>query len=249
MRTVAAVFAAAAICVTAAPAAAQSDRQNEEILNELRQIRQLLERIAAPPSAARPAVEMTPAKLTGLGGFAQGRADAPLVMIEFSDLQCPFCRKFHLETYEQLKTQYIATGKLLYIVRDFPLTDIHPLAKTAAEAARCAAGQGRYWDMRHAILANNQALTADSFAEFARTLKLDPAAFGTCMRGADKTFDDELKSDAAAATALGVDGTPAFVLGKRTPDGVDGVRVVGAQPFAVFDGKLKELLAAAPASK
>ena len=225
-------------------------QQNQDILNELRQIRQLLEKLAGPlgqPGAPVPTAAAAPVndrvKLGTVTGLVLGKPDAPLTMVEFTDLQCPFCRQFHVTAYEQIKKDYIDTGKLRYISRDFPLDSIHPFAQGAARASRCAAEQGKFWEMRHTILLNNAALSADAFDTFATDLKLDVATFKTCQATAATTFQSELQKDLTDATSVGVSGTPTFVIGRTSADGLDGVRLVGAQPFAVFDAKLKELLA------
>jgi len=233
------------------PAFAQSlSQQNEQILNELKAIRQLLEKLAGPlggaPSAA-PVPAAAPVndnvKLGSISGYALGKPDAPLTMVEFTDLQCPFCRQFHMAAFEQIKKEWIDTGKLRYISRDFPLEQIHPYATPAAHASRCAADQGKFWEMRHTILINNAALNTSAFATFAQDLKMNVDAFKKCEASAAKAFQADMQKDLTDATAAGVQGTPTFVIGRTSASGLDGVRMVGAQPFAAFDAKLKELLA------
>ncbi len=175
-----------------------------------------------------------------------GKPDAPLTMVEFTDLQCPFCRQFHITAYEQIKKDYIDTGKLRYISRDFPLAQLHPLAQAAAKAGRCAGDQGKFWEMRHTILVNNPQLTPASFDTFAQDLKMNVAAFKACEADPAK-FQAELQKDEADGAAAGISGTPSFIIGRTSASGLDGIRVVGAQPYAAFDAKLKALLAPAPA--
>jgi protein-disulfide isomerase len=242
--------AAAIVLLTALPVGAQepADQQNRQILDELRQIRQLLERLVnqqpPAPRAAGVAVDEK-VKLARVTGYALGNADAPLTMVEFTDLQCPFCRLFHVTTFEELKKDYIDTGKLRYISRDFPLSAMHPQAIGAARASRCAADQDKFWEMRHTILVNNEHLSNDVFVTFAQDLKLNVATFSTCMADATKLKTDT-QQDVADATSAGVSGTPTFVIGRTSASGLDGIRLVGAQPYAVFDAKLKDLLAAKP---
>lgn len=249
-RSVAFALLTCAILFAPARAAmAQSvQQQNDQILNELKAIRQLLEKLAEPlgqggalPAAGAPASDRV--KLAdAVTGYVLGKPDAPLTMVEFTDLQCPFCRQFHVTTFEQLKKNYIDTGKLRYISRDFPLPQLHPLAQAAAKASRCAGEQGKFWDMRHSILVNNASLTSDSFATFAQDLTLNVATFKACVTDA-RRFQAELQKDLADAASIGVSGTPTFVIGLTGAEGVDGVRLVGAQPYQVFDAKLKDLLA------
>jgi len=239
-----ALLGAALMTLWSSAAHAQSaDEQNREILNELRQIRQLLEKLATPQPTGAPAAGDQKVKMGAVTGYELGRHDAPLTMIEFADLQCPYCRQFHVTTFDQLKKDYIDTGKVRYISRDFPLDTLHPQAMQAAVAARCAADQGHFWEMRHAILVNNQQLAApDAFANLARELKLDAAQFKTCTADAAR-FKKEFEIDSTEGRNIGVSGTPTFVIGQATADGLDGVRIVGAQPYANFEAKLKELLA------
>jgi protein-disulfide isomerase len=221
------------------------DQQSQQILDELRQIRQLLERLVnQPPPAPRPGGVPVDekVKLTRVAGYALGKTDAPLTMVEFTDLQCPFCRQFHVTTFEQLKKDYIDTGKLRYLSRDFPLDTMHPYAMGAARASRCAADQGKFWEMRHTILVNNAKLSNDMFATFAQDLTLNVATFKTCIADATK-FQTDMQQDLADASGAGVSGTPTFVIARTAANGLDGVRLVGNQPYAVFDAKLKELLA------
>jgi protein-disulfide isomerase len=252
-RTVA-VAVAIAVALTM-PAGAQSlPQQNQEILNELKAIRQLLEKLAGPLGAAAPTAAPAPPSrapvpvnnnvtLATIAGVVLGRPDAPITMVEFTDLQCPFCRQFHVTAFEQIKKDYIDTGKVRYISRDLPLENLHPLAVAAARASRCAGEQGRFWEMRHAILINNARLLEASFAGFAQDLKLNVASFRACAADASK-FRAEIQKDTADAGLIGITGTPTFVIGRTIATGLDGVRFVGAQPIAVFEAKFKELLSA-----
>src|SRR5438094_2800126 len=251
MKITVSIFAAFVLTFAAPVAAQQSlQQQNEQILQELKAIRQLMEKLAGPlngaPGGPVPTAAAAPVndnvKLANVTGYVMGKAAAPLTMVEFTDLQCPFCRQFHTQAFEQIKKDYIDTGKLRYISRDFPLDSIHPYALAAARATRCAADQGKFWDMRHAILVNNAALNNDVFATFAGDLKLNVNAFKACTADTKK-YQAEIQKDLSEGSAVGIQGTPSFVIGKTSANGLDGVRFVGAQPYAQFDAKLKELLA------
>jgi len=166
-------------------------------------------------------------------------------MVEFTDLQCAFCRRFHITTFEQLKKEYIDTGKLRYVSRDFPLAALHPLAMSAAQAARCAGEQGKFWEMRHTILVNNTALTSDAFAAFAQDLKLNADRFKSCTSDSVR-YQAEIQKEIAEGASVGITGTPSFIIGRTLPTGLDGVRIVGAQPYAAFDAQLKKLFSPSP---
>lgn len=233
--------------VSAQGAAPQSGAAtNQDILNELKAIRQLLEalnlKMTPPaPAAAAPAGDRR-VHLGEVSGLFFGRADAPLTMVEFTDLQCPFCRQFHMTSFEQIKRDYIDTGKVRFYSRDFPIDSLHPLAINAARASSCAADQNKFWEMRHLILMGNAQLRPDSFGLFAQDLKLEPTVFRNCFND-PASHREQLVKDSNDARALGITGTPSFVLGKTIPSGLDGVMLVGAAPFAAFDAKIKEMLA------
>ena len=223
-----------------APPATMTQQQiNEEMLKELRQIRQLLERITQPQQAAAPAQPAT-AKITNLKGFVMGRPDAPLTMIEFTDLQCPFCRQYATVTFDEIKRNWIDTGRLRYISRDFPL-DFHPQAMPAARAARCAGEQGKFWELRMQLMRNAHLLSPDYISKTAADLKLDSKAFASCI--ASTKFDGEIQADMQEGARIAITGTPTFVIGKTTASAVEGPVIVGAMPYVQFDAKLKDVLA------
>src|ERR1035441_4839957 len=123
--------------------------QADEILKELRQIRQLLESQQAKAPQAQEE-QVVKAKVN-LEGFAMlGSKEAPLTIVEFTDYQCPFCQRFHTTAFPELKKNYIDTGKVRFYSRDMPL-DFHPDAMRAAEAARCASDQGQFWRLRDVL--------------------------------------------------------------------------------------------------
>src|SRR3989475_12275816 len=104
-----------------------------------------------------------------------GRADAPVTLVEFSDYQCPFCQRFFATTLSAIKKQYVDTGKVRYVFRDFPLDQLHPQARKAAEAAHCARELGKYWEMHDVLFQNQKALALSQLAEHARTVGVDGA--------------------------------------------------------------------------
>ena len=211
-------------------------KQADAILDELRQIRQLLEKqqTANAPQPDQP----TKAKIGTDGAFSIGSKDAPLTMVEFTDFQCPFCQRFHMSTFAELKKNYIDTGKVRFVSRDFPL-DFHPNAMQAAEAGRCAGEQGQFWPMRDRMASNPEQLDINHLVTYAQDLKLNAETFRACLNSAK--YKDAIQKDIQDATRIGANGTPSFVIGKSTADGVDGELVIGAMPFQVFDQKLKEL--------
>ena len=146
-----------------------------------------------------------------------GAEDAQIVIIEFSEYQCPFCSKMYQEIYPDLKKDFIDTGKVKYVYRDFPLT-IHPNAVNAAMAAECAGDQGQYFAM-HDLLFENQTNWANednpkkNFDEYATGLRLNATTFSECYES--KKYADEIAKDKEEGIAYGVQVTPTlFINGK-----------------------------------
>jgi len=219
--------------------------QADAILGELKQIRQLLEKEqaqlakAAVPQPAAPAPPEKVQMSVGNGWYSIGNADAPVTLVEFADYQCPYCKRFHSDAYAQLKKDYIDTGKVRFVSRDLPL-EFHPFALRAAEEVRCAADQGKYWEFRDALFSNADPPNDDVIKKTATTLSLDQNALQSCLTS-DK-YKADVQKDAAEAATLQISGTPSFVLARSSKDKLDGVRLVGAQPYATFDSAIREML-------
>ncbi len=213
--------------------------QADAILNELRQIRLLLEKQQqqASPTPTPTAAPPEKVKIGTAGGYSLGRSDAALTLVEFADYQCPFCKQFHNTTFQQLKKNYIDTGKLRFVSRDLPL-EFHNNALRAALAARCAGEQDKFWQMRDILIANSTNLGQDAILTFAQQLALDMNPFRVCL-DSGKYFA-EIQRDVAEAGSAGIAGTPTFVLGRASEGAIEGIRIVGAQPYAAFDKIISE---------
>jgi protein-disulfide isomerase len=170
-----------------------------------------------------------------------GNADAPLVMIEYSDFHCPFCRKYTAEVFPQIKKEYVDTGVLLYVFRHMPL-DTHPTAPQAAVAAVCATRQDKFWPLHDRFFAAARPVQPADLERHARAVGVDLARFRLCMKGiARQDVEDDLRE----AQRVGFAGTPGFALGANLGDQrmrLEG-RLAGAAPFARFKAVLDELLA------
>lgn len=168
------------------------------------------------------------------GAAAAGDPRAPVAIVEFTDYQCPFCGRHFSTTLPEIRARYVDPGKVRYIVRDLPLTEIHPYSLAAAKAARCAAAQGetRYWQYHDALFAHQKQITDTLFATIARQTGLRLPVFRSCVASLETaTAVDHDMSDAHRA---GLSGTPAFVIGRVTGDSVRGVLIRGAYPFDLF---------------
>ncbi len=207
----------------------------EAIKKQMGELQKQLAQRQAPPDPAAPVT------MSVGDGPALGSADAPITIVEFSDYQCPFCKRHFANTLSALQAGYIDTGKVRYVFRDFPLDSIHPYARKAAEAARCAGDQGKFWDMHDMMFANQGALMQDNLKRFARDMKLEGDAFDACLDGGK--YAKTVEADVAAGSAAGVTGTPKFFIGKAKSDGMMAAVVIkGAQPVAAFSQVIDRLL-------
>jgi protein-disulfide isomerase len=159
-----------------------------------------------------------------------GETDAPIVIVEFSDFECPFCARFREQTFDQIVTEYGDDVQIIY--RDFPLSQIHPRAQQSAEASECADDQDAYWAYHDLLFANQQALDTESLIGYAEELGLDVEEFTECVESGKYT--DEVLADYNEGLSYGVSGTPTFF--------INGVRLVGAQPFEAFQQIIEEEL-------
>lgn len=210
--------------------------EQDELVSTIRNaIRQQLQ--AQRAQEAAPAVPTGPVDVPiGPDDIAIGDANAPIVLVEYTDYQCPFCARHHIETYPQLIENYVDTGLVRYVFKDFPLESIHPQANLASQAARCANEQDAFLAMHDRLFetqsdwGNNQA--AEIFAGYAGELGLDEAAFSECLNSGK--YAALIASQLQEGLSLGVQGTPAFFL--------NGEPISGAQPFAVFQQAIDSAL-------
>ncbi|MGC9057543.1 MAG: thioredoxin domain-containing protein [Candidatus Micrarchaeia archaeon] len=175
--------------------------------------------------------KMSVEQLAGDARNMKGDPNAPVTIVEFSDFQCPYCTRFYRETYGQINENYIKTGKVKLVYRHFPLS-FHENSEKAAEAAECAAEQGKFWEMHDKLFENNNALDINSLKKYAVDIGLDSQKFNECL-DSGKTAEI-VRKDFNDGTAAGVSGTPTFF--------VNGLSIVGAQPYSVFSNAIEQEL-------
>ena len=187
------------------------------------------------PVENAPPLPTEPVSVAGLA--TRGSETARVVMIEYSDFECPFCMRFARETLPELDRQFIATGKVRLVFRHLPLGK-HRFAQKAAEAAECAGHQGKFWPMHDRLFLDPKSLADEDLRAHASALGLDSPAFETCQAG---LMADRVQSDSASARLLGVTGTPAFFIGTVETDGRVRIRqrLKGAQPIRLFAAAFK----------
>jgi len=167
------------------------------------------------------------------GVYVYGEDSAPVTIVEFTDYECPFCARYIEDAYSDIKTNYIDTGKVRYIVRDLPLP-FHANAELAAASARCAVNDGKYEAM-HDMLFAKQAVWAaetdatETFVTYATGMGMNANSFRTCLTSDDVVA--AVKADSALAATVGASGTPTFF--------VNGTALVGAQPYAAFEAMIE----------
>ncbi len=174
-----------------------------------------------PPAAGQPGQAGFPARFDSLG-MSLGSAEAPVVVREFADYQCPACGSF-APVARQLREEYVEAGRVRFVLFDFPLTDLHPNALVAAQAARCADGQDGYWAMHDALFENqaewsSMADPVPAFAGYAERIGLNGDVLRNCLEtGAELSAVQE---SAAFARAIGVRSTPTVAVGDQALSGV-----------------------------
>jgi protein-disulfide isomerase len=212
-------------------------RKSQQLIGQdVAEIKKMLQAMQPPPPA-RP----IDADLDIANAPVKGRKDARLTLVEFSDYQCPFCKRHVMATLPQIERDYIATGKLRYVFRDFPMESIHAQAPKAAEAAHCAGEQGQYWEMHDKLFATQDALGPENLMQLAGTIGLKVEPFRACMDGGRHA--QRIRNDIAEAEKLGVQGTPTLFIGVGSGDRIKLVKmVVGALPYRLFKDELDKLL-------
>jgi protein-disulfide isomerase len=233
-----------------APAAAQSQdlraeiealKDGQEVIaKDVAAIKEMLE--AMQPQKPKP---FEPMDITLSGSPFQGNLDAKVTLVEFTDYQCPFCKRHKTGTMPEILKNYVETGKVKYYLREFPLISIHPRAAKASEAALCGGDQGKYWELHEALFSDQKKMSDADFIAHAASTGLDVEAFKACLSGGKHA--SKVKADLDEGMKAGVRGTPSFVLGLTDPNNDEKFRATqfirGAQPYAAFQKAIDELLA------
>jgi len=198
---------------------------------------------ANPPAGANASrrgevpIPATPISLQGAA--LRGSDTAKIVILEYSDVQCPYCGKFARETFGQLDAKYINTGQVKFAFRHLPLGN-HKDAQKAAEALECARDKGRFWDLHDRLFLNQERIGLSELPSHAEAVGLAPADFAACIGGSKATH---VSADAESAKLLGIRVTPTFMLGTMQPDGLVRIKraFAGAVPLANFEKAIIEL--------
>lgn len=186
------------------------------------------------------------ATISVAGAPALGPADQVVTLIEFADYECPFCIRHFTQTMPQLEAQYIQTGRIRYVFKDFPIDQLHPGAIRAHQAARCAAEQGKFWEMHTRMFSQPGSHDDGTIEAKAAEAGVGVPALRDCL-ASDRTTA-AVRQNVQLAQQLGATGTPSFFVGLRDPS-TDDVRILtaitGAQPLSVFEQAIAAVAARA----
>lgn len=243
-----AVRAVAVGCLAVVAAQPQSSSGDTELRKEVEALRSEVKSLRSELDQVKSTLHDLTARQNLIfdlsGAPSMGDPKAGIVLIEFSDYQCPYCMDYFSGTYRKVIDEYVKVGKLRYVVRDFPGESIHPNALKAAEAARCAAEQGKFWEMHDSLFTNQRNLPTTGITDSAKTAGLDLAVLQTCLDSGKHTAG--IRKDEEETVRLGVKGTPAFFIGTPDPANPSKVKLVtaliGAQPLQAFQKVIDSLL-------
>lgn len=210
--------------------------EHKEIRSALEEIKKLLQ--------PRRAATFKPIDLSIEKSPYLGDENAKVTLVEFTDYACPFCGRHIKDAYGKIVSDYVKTGKVKYVAREYPLP-IHPKAFKAAEAALCAGDQGKYWQMRDQLFANQKKLAEEDLAGHAKAAGLELTAFGKCLEAGK--YAERVRRDLAEGKEAGVTGTPTFLFGRTDLSDPTKIRAVkrlrGAHTYERFRETIEELLA------
>jgi len=224
----------------------QTIKENQATIEK--DVKEIQDLVRAGQAAAGPTILQPPLPanvvLTIDDDPIKGDRKASLVLVEFGDFQCPFCARYFRDTFPEIEKQYITTGKLKYVFRDFPITGVHKDALKAAEAVGCALDQGKFWELHDRLFGNQTTLEPNNLVQHAQAVGLDVTKFQQCLDN-DK-YIDEVRNDFADGKRAGMMSTPTFFLGRTEPNSAKVTVlavIVGAKPFATFKTAIDDALA------
>ena len=239
--------AVAVVVVGIASTSCASRSEVEQLKAEVEQLKatqaQLVKRLGGTPGQPPPKRAL-PASIDLTGTPSKGSTSAPLVMVEYSDYECPFCIRHFTQTAPLIEQTYVRTGKIRYFFRDFPIAENHPQAIRAHVASHCADEQGKFWPMHDRLFSAPGSHEPQLLAARAQEAGLNVAAFNACY--ASGKYTAPVQQSTQFAISIGGEGTPFFVLGTLDADGktMRPIKTIsGAQPWAVFQQTLDAALA------
>jgi protein-disulfide isomerase len=224
----------AAESATDQKAESATDQKLDEVLAELREIRSMLKgngRADVTPMAQHATIDID-------GAVRIGAADAPVTIVEFMDFQCSYCKDFYAKTFTDLRKLFIDTGKIKFYIVDLPLPS-QAEALNAAQTARCASDQGKYWAIVDKLESDQSVPNADTLARIQAEAGVDASLIADCVK--EERYKKAIQLRAEQAVKSGIRGTSAFLVGRSNGSVVDGQVVIGAVPLGVLQAKIEQL--------
>jgi protein-disulfide isomerase len=217
--------------------------QQAQMQKELAAIKNFLQSLLQPRAQAGEMPGIVGVSIPTAGEPALGSATAKVTVMEVSDYHCPFCKRQTQQTFPQLQSEYVSTGKVRFVFVDYPIAQLHPTAHRAHEAAACAGDQGKFWEMHASLFAQPPTKSDSDLIAQAKNIGLDMGQFGTCLSGGKHAA--AVKDSVARMEQLGIGGTPMTLIG-LTPAPGQPMKVVkyiyGAKPFSEFKTAIDSLL-------
>jgi protein-disulfide isomerase len=203
---------------------------HDELGDEYKKLLRIIESKKAP-------IQTIDGTLNIAGRPGMGPVDSDVILIEFGDFQCPFCKRHLKDAAQEIYRNLVLTDKLRYVYLDYPAEIKHPFAKKAAIAARCAEEQGKYWEMRNTLFNNQKALQEIFLVEHAKNAGMNEAKFSDCFQSG--RYASSIKEDQVVGRSLGIKGTPTFFIGINRGDEVRIIRKIqGVQPYEDFEREI-----------
>ena len=218
--------------------------QQAQMQRDLQGIKNFLQQLMQPrQQAGNELPGIVGATVPTEGEPAMGSATAKVMVMEVSDFHCPYCKRQTLQTFPQLQSEYINTGKVRFVFVDYPIAQLHPQAERAHEAAACAGEQGKFWEMYATLFAQSPTKTDSELTAQAKSNGLDMARFSSCL--SSNKHADAIKASIARMEQLGIGGTPMTLIG-LTPAPGQPMKIVkyvyGAKPYSEFKAAIDSLL-------
>jgi protein-disulfide isomerase len=228
----------------------QTDRALSELKDEIKRLQEKQDSFQKELQAIKTRILPTPVAVEPVdrvidlaGSPSKGDKNAEVILVEFSDYQCPFCARHFRETMPQISRDYIKTDKIKYFFRDFPIEAIHPGATKRHVIAHCAGEQDKYWNMHDLLFGRQKQVGVDNLKEYSEVAGMDSKTFLDCV-GSEK-YVNKIRRDSADGEKADVRGTPSFFLGLALPS-ADLMQakwmIRGAVPYALFSETIEKLL-------
>lgn len=233
------IIVALATLLSACQTASTTNAEIKQLKAELKQLKHVQALVAQKVGLGE---LVRPDAISIDNGHRVGNENASLVLLEFTDLHCPFCAKYHHNVWPKIKADYVDTGKVLFVGKELPLTNLHPRAAYAAVTLRCAAKQGAYSETKNFLFEKGQKFAESDLTEITTSNNLDVPAFEACLK--DISVHNKITNSLLDAKKLGFASTPTFVIGKRDGDVITDYEIVnGAGSVENFTAIFDKLLA------